>query len=119
MMQRRNRRKCVVYPMPHKPKLGQNFLVSPTAPRAIVDALGDLSQATVLEIGPGKGVLTTLLAPRAKQVIAVEVDSALAAALAGGPAEVICQDILQMDLTQLATQRGVRLQVVGNLPYYI
>ena len=68
-------------PSRHKPKLGQNFLVSPTAPRAIVDALGDLSQATVLEIGPGKGVLTSLLAPRAKQLIAVELDPALAASL--------------------------------------
>jgi 16S rRNA (adenine1518-N6/adenine1519-N6)-dimethyltransferase len=102
-----------------KPKLGQNFLVSPTAPRAIVDALGDLSQATVLEIGPGRGVLTTLLTARAKQVIVVELDSALAASLDGGAAEVICQDILQVDLTQLAAQRGVRLQVVGNLPYHI
>jgi 16S rRNA (adenine1518-N6/adenine1519-N6)-dimethyltransferase len=105
--------------MQRKPKLGQNFLISSTAPRAIVDALGDLSQATVLEIGPGKGVLTSLLAPRAKQVIAVELDRALAAALQGSSVEVICGDILEVDLTQLATQRGVRLQVIGNLPYYI
>jgi 16S rRNA (adenine1518-N6/adenine1519-N6)-dimethyltransferase len=119
MMQRRNGRKCVVYPMPRKPKLGQNFLVSPTAPRAIVDALGELSQATVLEIGPGKGVLTHLLVPRAQQVIAVELDRALAASLHGGSVEVLCQDVLQVDLTQLASQRGVRLQVIGNLPYYI
>jgi 16S rRNA (adenine1518-N6/adenine1519-N6)-dimethyltransferase len=119
MMQRRNRRKCVVYPMHRKPKLGQNFLVSPTAPRAIVDALGDLSQATVLEIGPGRGVLTGLLATRAKKLIAVELDPALAASLQGGSVEVICQDILRFDLTQLAARLGVRLLVVGNLPYYI
>jgi 16S rRNA (adenine1518-N6/adenine1519-N6)-dimethyltransferase len=106
-------------PRRSKPKLGQNFLVSPTAPRAIVDALGDLSQATVLEIGPGTGALTTLLTSRARQVIAVELDPDLAASLEGGGAEVICQDILQVDLTRLAAQRGVRLQVVGNLPYYI
>jgi 16S rRNA (adenine1518-N6/adenine1519-N6)-dimethyltransferase len=118
-MQWRNDRKCVVYPMQRKPKLGQNFLVSPTAPRAIVDALGDLSQATVLEIGPGKGALTRLLAARAKQVIAVELDRALAASLQGTSVEVICEDILEVDLTQLAAQRGVRLQVIGNLPYYI
>src|SRR5277367_1806770 len=103
MMQRRNVRKCVVYPMPRKPKLGQNFLISPTAPRAIVDGLGDLSQATVLEIGPGKGVLTSLLAPRAKKVIAVELDPSLAASLQGSSVEVLCEDILAVDLTQLAT----------------
>jgi 16S rRNA (adenine1518-N6/adenine1519-N6)-dimethyltransferase len=119
MMQRRNRRKCVVYPMQRKPKLGQNFLISPTAPRAIVDALGDLSQATVLEIGPGKGVLTSLLAPRAKKVIAVELDASLAASLEGSSVEVLCEDILEVDLTELATEHGVRLQVIGNLPYYI
>jgi 16S rRNA (adenine1518-N6/adenine1519-N6)-dimethyltransferase len=110
-------------PSRHKPKLGQNFLVSPTAPRAIVDALGDLGQATVLEIGPGTGVLTSLLAPRTKQLIAVELDPALAASLqhsfAGSSIEILCRDILTVDLTQLAAQRGVRLQVVGNLPYYI
>ena len=105
--------------MQRKPKLGQNFLVSPTAPRAIVDALGDISQATVLEIGPGKGALTGLLAPRAKKVIAVELDASLAASLAVGPVEVLCEDILEVDLTELATERGVRLQVIGNLPYYI
>ncbi len=105
----------------HKPKLGQNFLVSPTAPRAIVDALGDLSQATVLEIGPGTGVLTSVLAARAKQLIAVELDHALAASLRDTyhSVEILCQDILTVDLTQLAVERGVRLQVVGNLPYYI
>ena len=119
MMQRRNGRKCVVYPMQRKPKLGQNFLVSPTAPRAIVDALGELSQATVLEIGPGKGALTSLLAPRAKKVIAVELDPSLAASLAVSPVEVLCKDILEVDLTELARERGVRLQVIGNLPYYI
>jgi 16S rRNA (adenine1518-N6/adenine1519-N6)-dimethyltransferase len=106
-----------------KPKLGQNFLVSPSAPRAIVDALGDLSQATVLEIGPGTGILTSLLAPRAKQLIAVELDPALTASLqhtfAGSSIEILCRDILTLDLTQLAAQHGAQLQVIGNLPYYI
>jgi 16S rRNA (adenine1518-N6/adenine1519-N6)-dimethyltransferase len=113
-------------PSGHKPKLGQNFLVSPSAPRAIVDALGDLSQATVLEIGPGRGALTSLLAARAKHLIAVELDPSMAATLrrdsidwAGSPVEIICQDILTLDLTHLAAQRDLRLQVVGNLPYYI
>jgi 16S rRNA (adenine1518-N6/adenine1519-N6)-dimethyltransferase len=111
-------------PSRHKPKLGQNFLISTTAPRAIVDALGDLSQATVLEIGSGKGVLTNLLAPRAKQLIAIELDQALASSvertwIARSSVEVICHDILKVDLTRLAAEHGARLQVVGNLPYYI
>jgi 16S rRNA (adenine1518-N6/adenine1519-N6)-dimethyltransferase len=104
---------------PHKPKLGQNFLVSPSACRAIVDALGDVSQATVVEIGPGRGALTQLLAARAKQLIAVELDASLAAALEGEGIEVICRDILQVNLSQLAEEHGRRLFVIGNLPYYI
>ena len=110
-------------PSRHKPKLGQNFLISPTAPRAIVDALGNLDQATVLEIGPGKGVLTSLLAARAKHLIAIELDRGMAASLQrqwpDKQVEIVCQDILTIDMTQLAAERGVRLQVIGNLPYYI
>ena len=99
---------------PHKPKLGQNFLVNPGACRAIVDALGDLSQATVVEIGPGRGALTQMLAARAKRLIAIEIDPSLAAPLASSGIEVICRDILQVNLSELG-----RLHVIGNLPYYI
>ena len=95
----------------------------PDYPEAIYETLRGrcgLGPGTqVLEIGPGTGALTRLLAPRAKQVIAVELDRALAASLQGSSVEVICEDILEVDLTQLAAQRGVRLQVIGNLPYYI
>jgi 16S rRNA (adenine1518-N6/adenine1519-N6)-dimethyltransferase len=127
MMQRRNPPQVRSLPVRYgssnprraKPKLGQNFLVSPAAQQAIVEALGDLSQAAVLEIGPGRGALTRLLAARARQVIAVELDAALAAGLEGIGVEVLCRDILQVDLTQLAEERGIRLQVIGNLPYYI
>ncbi len=106
------------------PKLGQNFLVSTTAPRAIVEALGDLRQATVIEIGPGRGMLTSVLAPRAHHVLAVEVDPALAASLpdrlpTGSSVDVIQQDILQFDLVAWAERRQTRVQVIGNLPYYI
>ena len=50
--------------MKHKPKLGQNFLVDDAARHAIVDALGDISNRTVIEIGPGKGAITEILAHR-------------------------------------------------------
>ena len=106
------------------PKLGQNFLVDTSAQQAIVEALGNVSQQTVVEIGPGKGVLTDLLAERSKYLLAVEVDPMLAASLQrrwpeGSRVEVLRQDILQFDLAAWANQRQVRLQVIGNLPYYI
>ena len=108
--------------MPTKPKLGQNFLNDPAASLRIVEALGDIAGTTVLEIGPGKGAITKLLASRARHLIAVELDSFLAARLhedyAGNDSvQVLQQDILTTDLTALAG--GENLAVVGNLPYYI
>ncbi len=47
-----------------KPKLGQHFLASEPAALRIVEALGDVSRATVLEIGPGRGAITDILAQR-------------------------------------------------------
>ena len=109
-----------------KARLGQNFLVSATAPRAIVDALGDLSEATVLEIGPGKGAITRLLASRAKHLVAVELDPSLASGLTnefadqpGSSVQVLCQNILSLDLDLFTAERPDRLIIVGNLPYYI
>jgi 16S rRNA (adenine1518-N6/adenine1519-N6)-dimethyltransferase len=118
-----------------KPKLGQNFLSDPDAAARIVDALGALSGRTVLEIGPGRGVLTALLAQRAGRVIAVELDRVLSAQLrmrfAPRPnVEIIEGDILKVDLATvlgprpgalagLAPRAPETVRVVGNIPYYI
>jgi 16S rRNA (adenine1518-N6/adenine1519-N6)-dimethyltransferase len=109
--------------MPAKPKLGQNFLRDEAAVERIVSALGDCSARTVVEIGPGKGALTRLLATRAFKVIAVEYDAQLAEALrADLPAErvtVVRQDVLAFDFARAAAEAGGKLLVCGNLPYYI
>lgn len=106
--------------MKQKPKLGQNFLVDPSASMAIADAIGDVSNATVVEIGPGAGAITDILAARARRLIAIELDRDLASRLrAQSPAiEVIEADILTVDLSALPAP-GEKLRVVGNLPYYI
>jgi len=68
-----------------KPKLGQHFLRDPEAVIRIVEALGDISKSTVVEIGPGPGGLTrALLALGAARVIAVERDQRAIAGLKGG-----------------------------------
>jgi 16S rRNA (adenine1518-N6/adenine1519-N6)-dimethyltransferase len=94
-----------------RPKLGQNFLVSPTAQAAIADALGDVSGRTVVEIGPGRGAITSLLASRARRLIAIELDRDLAARLrqqfADRPSVTILeQDILRTNLAALAEEGG-------------
>ncbi len=106
-----------------KPKLGQNFLVDDTARHRIADALGDLSQSTVVEIGPGHGAITTILAERAQRLVCVELDRSLAPELRfkfrnHRNVEIVEADILETDLTALIGE-GKQASVVGNLPYYI
>ncbi len=114
--------------MPHKPRLGQNFLVDAGAVARIAAALGDLSGRTVVEIGPGRGAITDALAARAGHVVAIELDRELAAGLRQrfGPERVtpsrvtvVEQDVLRFDFAAAAAQAGDRLCVAGNLPYYI
>jgi 16S rRNA (adenine1518-N6/adenine1519-N6)-dimethyltransferase len=109
--------------MPPKPKLGQNFLHDSHAIERIAAALGDCSQETVLEIGPGRGALTRALAARAKHVLAIELDDILADRLRlEFPADrvtIVHQDVLKFDIAPAAAGAGGRLAVVGNLPYYI
>jgi 16S rRNA (adenine1518-N6/adenine1519-N6)-dimethyltransferase len=118
-----------------KPKLGQHFLDSEDSAVRIVEALGDVSQSTVLEIGPGRGILTSLLAKRTRRLIAVELDRVLAAQLRlkfgmARNVEIIEADVLAIDFDSLFGPKpglgrpGIDLKpqpvkVVGNLPYYI
>jgi 16S rRNA (adenine1518-N6/adenine1519-N6)-dimethyltransferase len=110
--------------MQKKPRLGQNFLVDAEACRAVVAALGNIAADAVLEIGPGHGALTRLLARAAGNLTSIEFDPTLAAALtaefAAKPSVAIrCADILTLDIAALAQERGRKLAVIGNLPYYI
>jgi len=85
----------------------------------VIEAAGVEANDTVLEIGPGLGTLTELLVGRAGQVIAVEFDEALARQLPqrlpAANLQVIYQDILKLDLTQLPPD----YIVVANIPYYL
>ena len=106
-----------------KPKLGQNFLVDDQARHRIVDALGDVSERTVVEIGPGRGAITEILAGRVKRLVAVELDRALAAELRfrfreQAHVEIVEADVLTVDLERFAEADGT-VDVIGNLPYYI
>jgi 16S rRNA (adenine1518-N6/adenine1519-N6)-dimethyltransferase len=109
--------------MKHKPKLGQNFLVDEAARRAIVDALGDLRHRIVIEIGPGRGAITEILADRCECLIALELDRELAPALTlrfrdQPDVKIIETDVLKADLGALVPA-GQTADIIGNLPYYI
>src|SRR3982074_1142269 len=118
-----------------KPKMGQHFLSSESAAQRIVEALGDVSEATVLEIGPGRGAITDLLARRARRLIAVELDRVMSAQLRmkfsmQPNVEIIEGDILKIELETVfgakpgSLRTGLNFapepaRVIGNLPYYI
>ena len=124
------------YNLQPRKSLGQNFLIDPVHLAKIV-AVAELTPAdTVLEIGPGPGVLTRLLAEKAGQVIAVELDPHMVNLLKNeyGHLEnltVVEADILKTDLGRLLSSieqkpqpptpdpRPPGYKVVANLPYYI
>lgn len=116
-------------------KYGQHFLKDQQVLAAIADATGATADDTVIEIGPGRGELTDLLAARAGRVIAIEVDRALAELLRErygqrpassfqlpasreerGVVDIIEGDVLKVALGELA---GAGYVLAGNVPYYI
>lgn len=107
-------------PAPRK-RFGQHFLRDGQVLDAIVDALGDITARTVVEIGPGRGALTDRLVERAGRLIAIELDRDLAqhlrARYAGRTNVTIIEgDVLAAPLTQHVEGPFV---LAGNVPYYI
>jgi len=106
-----------------KPKqsLGQNFLVDRNVAQNIVNSFQLTSEDIILEIGPGMGVLTKLVQPVVKKIIAVEIDRNLATQLenqfsACPNCKVVQSDFLKYDLS-VFTEKKIR--VIGNIPYNI
>jgi 16S rRNA (adenine1518-N6/adenine1519-N6)-dimethyltransferase len=98
--------------------LGQHFLVDRASLEAIMGAALVTGTDTVLEIGPGLGVMTRPLTRLADRVIAVETDHVLVELLrrdAPPNLEVIEADILKFDLSQLPAG----YKVIANIPYYL
>jgi 16S rRNA (adenine1518-N6/adenine1519-N6)-dimethyltransferase len=121
-------------------KLGQNFLVNKEITKKIVKSADLKANDIVLEIGPGKGILTEELAKHAGKVIAVELDKVLYNLLYNKfsnkkNVEIIKGDILKLDIVKLISNqvkntrygipntylagRQAKYKLVANLPYYI
>ena len=107
-------------PRPRK-RFGQHFLRDRSVLQRIADALQLTGTETVVEIGPGRGALTDLLAPRAGRLLAIEIDRDLARHLRERYADrphvaIVEEDVLEVDLAALA---GGDYVLAGNVPYYI
>ncbi len=110
-----------------KKHLGQHFLHSDKVLTQIIDAAEPAADDIILEIGPGKGVLTRKLVFFAGKVIAVEKDTELIPILretfteeiAEGKLDLIEQDILDFDPEILRFYKDFTYKLVANIPYYI
>ncbi len=103
-------------------RLGQNFLIDPSALERVLEAAELDPQDTVLEIGAGIGTLTSRLAQEGRRIVAVELDRRLIEPLLEGVrhfpgVQVIQADVLKLDLAAL--MQGEPFRVVANIPYQI
>lgn len=101
--------------------MGQNFLMSDEVINSIVSASSLDPDVPLVEIGPGLGVLTRVLAPKVKKMWAIELDKhkieILNKEIKSLSLEIVNQDALELNLSELwGDQKGY---LVGNLPYYI
>jgi 16S rRNA (adenine1518-N6/adenine1519-N6)-dimethyltransferase len=110
----------------NKKSLGQNFLVNRGILDIIIKASRILPEDTVVEIGPGKGVLTRKLLEARAKVIAIEKDDRLIPTLFAdfkeeietGKLRIIHSDILDLSVDNVV-EKGKPYKVVANIPYYI
>jgi 16S rRNA (adenine1518-N6/adenine1519-N6)-dimethyltransferase len=109
-------------------RLGQHFLVDTGIHKSIAAAARLTASDTVIEVGPGTGLLTEVLSPQVAEVIAVEVDrnmiELLRETLAGTTnVSIVEADILRVTPGQLlashSRHNAAQYKVVANLPYYI
>ncbi|MFB3817202.1 MAG: 16S rRNA (adenine(1518)-N(6)/adenine(1519)-N(6))-dimethyltransferase RsmA [Candidatus Methylomirabilales bacterium] len=105
---------------------GQHFLIDPRVRDAIVQAADVTPGSTVLEVGPGTGVLTEALLRAGARVLAVELDRGLAGllqeTLGGHPGLTLwVEDALRLDFAARLRDHPARgaIRVVANIPYYI
>jgi 16S rRNA (adenine1518-N6/adenine1519-N6)-dimethyltransferase len=100
-------------------RFGQHFLEPGWADK-VVKAIAPAADETFVEIGPGTGILTLRLAPKVKQLVAIEIDRDLIANLTPklpANASIVAGDVLDVDLATLAPDGPLR--IAGNLPYNI
>ena len=102
-----------------KQRLGQNFLINESIAREIIEQAGVSNDQNVLEIGPGKGILTAILIKKTQSLTAIEIDPKLCLELTNrfkkdNNFQLIQSDAIKYDYSKLMN----RYQIISNLPYY-
>ena len=106
-----------------KKKFGQNFLSDELLLEDIVKKAGVTSDDVVLEIGAGKGALTSVLSRYAKNVVSFEIDKELIEFLSekfnGTNVQMVFDDVMNYDDVKINEILGEKFKLVANLPYYV
>ena len=107
----------------HKHSLGQNFLTDTALLESLVDETGVGAQDAVLEVGPGAGDMTRILAARCRHVTSVEIDRDLLPILRVAMEKydnfsLVQGDILRVNLPEIMAEYDA-FHVVANIPYYL
>ena len=100
-------------------RLGQNFLIDRNISRKIISSAEILPSETVIEIGPGKGILTEGIAKFAKNVIAVEIDRSLAENLSKKFVDNRKIRIIKNNFLEWTPDKKNKMKFVANLPYNV
>ena len=104
-----------------KKKWGQNFLIDPNLLRKIIRTISPRNNDSILEIGPGEGVLTELIIPLVKQMAVIEIDPVLVEYLRDlstiKECHIVHGDVLWLELESLPIEKPIK--VIGNIPYNI
>ncbi len=105
-----------------KKSLGQNFLRDDNVVRNIIGSLRLRADDTVVEIGPGHGVLTKHLREKCGRLVAIEIDERAVGILRetlGDSIEIVHADVRTVSLSGFLAGPGTQLRIVGNIPYNI
>ena len=102
-----------------KRPLGQNFLIDSSIAQNIIELANIQPGEPVIEIGPGKGILTQLLIQQADSLTAIELDSRLSKDLQNRFGDTPSFKLVEGDAAKFDySSLGIKLNVVSNLPYY-
>ena len=102
-----------------KRPLGQNFLIDPGIAQQIIQLAHIQPGEPVVEIGPGKGILTQLLIQQTDSLTAIELDPQLSRDLQKRFGDALSFELVEGDAAKFDySSLGVRLNIVSNLPYY-
>jgi len=99
--------------------LGQNFLINKAAVKKVIAAAELSNKDTVLEVGPGLGVLTRELGGKVGKVIAVEKDPKMVEILKETLRDFGNIEVIQEDILKLKLQTPKQYKIVANLPFYL